>query len=138
MLGRSAVSGAFSSKGPVPERSRTPGGGDTRDTVTRLPVATRSLASTATTVVRPGATVIESGIASGGCGGPGETIETRAVPVDVAPRESAIVYVNSSVPSLPGYAVYSMELAPILATRPYAGAESRPRMVTASPSGSTP
>ena len=91
MLRPSSVFGAFSSSGPVSERSRTPGGGATRDSVTRLPVATRSLASTSTTAVRPGATVIESGTASGGCGGPGETIETLAVPVDVAPRESAIV-----------------------------------------------
>ena len=82
--------GASTSIGPVSDRSRTPAGGSTRLTVTRLPAATRSLATTSTTAVRPGATVMASGTASGGCGGPGGAIETRAIPVDVAPRESVI------------------------------------------------
>ena len=58
--------------------------------MTRLPAATRSFATTSTTAVRPGATVIESGTASGGCGGPGGAIDTRATPVDVAPSVSVI------------------------------------------------
>ena len=90
MLRPSTWSGASISIGPVSERSRTPAGGATRLTVTRLPAATRSLARTSTTAVRPGATVIESATASGGCGGPGGAMETRTVPVDLAPRLSVI------------------------------------------------
>ncbi len=77
--------------GPVSERSETPAGGSTSVSVTRLPGATRSLASTSTTAERPGARVIASGTAKGGCGGPGGAIEIRAIPVDVAPRVSVIV-----------------------------------------------
>ena len=48
------VTRASTSIGPVGERSRTPAGGSTRAIVTRLPAATRSLASTSTTAGAPG------------------------------------------------------------------------------------